>query len=200
MWEPYSSPLLARKKCVIKWAKMNPPAALANWQPPTRATSLFNIRLVSEDERYIRIHRAAFRLSSDVSGPSWPKFSYQSTPSDYIRENLLSDEAESPFSHFSAKRVILTRKSHIHRFHQTSYTVTMSSHHCVVVHEQPDKKHKDLPNRGARGISYFTPAQKPPAGTASDPQPDGSHPPKLFQPLKIRGMKLQNRIMVSLTL
>lgn len=76
----------------------------------------------------------------------------------------------------------------------------MSSHHCVVDQERPDKKHKDLPNRGAKGISYFTPAQKPPAGTASDPQPDGSRPPKLFQSLNIRGMKMQNRIMVPLTI
>ena len=46
-------------------------------------------------------------------------------------------------------------------------------------------------------VSYFTPAQTPPAGTAYDPQPDGSAIPKLFQPLKLRGLTLQNRIMVS---
>jgi 2,4-dienoyl-CoA reductase-like NADH-dependent reductase (Old Yellow Enzyme family) len=46
-------------------------------------------------------------------------------------------------------------------------------------------------------ISYFTPAQEPPSGTASDPQPDGKPIPKLFQPLKIRGLTLQNRIMLS---
>ncbi|KAI4124183.1 MAG: hypothetical protein LQ347_005830, partial [Umbilicaria vellea] len=54
-----------------------------------------------------------------------------------------------------------------------------------------------IENKAAKGISYFTPAQDPPAGTASDPQPDGSHPPKLFQPLKLRGVTLQNRIMLS---
>jgi 2,4-dienoyl-CoA reductase-like NADH-dependent reductase (Old Yellow Enzyme family) len=73
----------------------------------------------------------------------------------------------------------------------------MSSHHCVETHEKPPPEHKDVPNPGAKGISYYTPAQTPPAGTASDPQPDGSHPPKLFQPLKIRGVTLQNRIMVG---
>ncbi|KAK5509683.1 NADH-dependent flavin oxidoreductase [Exophiala xenobiotica] len=46
-------------------------------------------------------------------------------------------------------------------------------------------------------ISYFTPAQIPPAGTAADPQPHGKPIPKLFTPLKIRGITLQNRIMLS---
>jgi len=36
-----------------------------------------------------------------------------------------------------------------------------------------------------------------PAGTASDPQPDGKPIPKLFHPLKLRGVTLQNRIMLS---
>ena len=53
-----------------------------------------------------------------------------------------------------------------------------------------------IDNKPAEGISYFTPAQDPPAGTAPDPQPDGSRPPKLFQPLKLRGLTLQNRIVV----
>lgn len=73
----------------------------------------------------------------------------------------------------------------------------MSSHHCIVDAEKQKFGHEDIVNEPARGVSYFTPAQKPPAGTASDPQPDGSHPPKLFQPLRIRGMKMQNRIMVN---
>ncbi|KAI9738771.1 MAG: hypothetical protein M1834_008278 [Cirrosporium novae-zelandiae] len=55
----------------------------------------------------------------------------------------------------------------------------------------------DIVNRAAEGVSYFTPAQDPPSGTAFDPQVDGSHPPKLFQPLKIRGLTLQNRIFLS---
>jgi hypothetical protein len=55
-------------------------------------------------------------------------------------------------------------------------------------------------NVAAKGISYFTPAQVPPAGTALDPQPHGRKIPKLFQPLKIRGMEFQNRIFVSTVL
>ncbi|KAI9872767.1 MAG: hypothetical protein M1830_001215 [Pleopsidium flavum] len=73
----------------------------------------------------------------------------------------------------------------------------MSSHHSIVDAEKQDLQHEDIVNEAARGISYFTPAQNPPAGTASDPQPDGSHPPKLFQPLKIRRMTMQNRTMLS---
>lgn len=52
----------------------------------------------------------------------------------------------------------------------------------------------DLPNTPAKGISYFAPEQDPPAGTAASPQSDGSIPPKLFQPLTIRGVKFHNRI------
>lgn len=59
-----------------------------------------------------------------------------------------------------------------------------------------ESKHQDIENEGASGIGYFTPAQIPPSGTAFDPQPDGSHPPKLFQPLTLRGLTFQNRIMV----
>lgn len=54
-----------------------------------------------------------------------------------------------------------------------------------------------IPNKAAKGVPFFTPAQEPPAGTALDPQPDGSTIPKLFTPLKIRGLTLQNRIMLS---
>ncbi|KAI9818907.1 MAG: hypothetical protein M1827_007728 [Pycnora praestabilis] len=72
----------------------------------------------------------------------------------------------------------------------------MSSHHGVKDAEKQSFKHQTIENEAAKGISYYTPAQHPPAGTASDPQPDGSHPPKLFQPLKLRGVTLQNRIMV----
>ncbi|KZT63188.1 FMN-linked oxidoreductase [Daedalea quercina L-15889] len=49
----------------------------------------------------------------------------------------------------------------------------------------------------APNTSYFTPLQDPPVGTAFDPQSDGEPIPKLFQPIKIRGLKLQNRIMLS---
>ncbi|OSX61311.1 hypothetical protein POSPLADRAFT_1146981 [Postia placenta MAD-698-R-SB12] len=55
----------------------------------------------------------------------------------------------------------------------------------------------NIVNAPAPGIGYFTPAQNPPAGTALDPQPDGKPIPKLFQPLKIRGVEFQNRIWLS---
>jgi len=55
----------------------------------------------------------------------------------------------------------------------------------------------DIINKPAPGISYFTPAQEPPAGTAANPQSDGSKPPKLFQPLTLRGVTFHNRIGVS---
>ncbi|KIW45400.1 uncharacterized protein PV06_03794 [Exophiala oligosperma] len=52
-------------------------------------------------------------------------------------------------------------------------------------------------NKPAQGISYFTPAQNPPSGTARDPQSDHHAIPKIFQPLKIRGVTFQNRIWLS---
>ncbi|KAF5379008.1 hypothetical protein D9615_006057 [Tricholomella constricta] len=52
-------------------------------------------------------------------------------------------------------------------------------------------------NVPAKGVSYFTSAQNPPAGTAIDPQPNGKPIPKLFQPLRIRGVEFQNRIFLS---
>lgn len=52
-------------------------------------------------------------------------------------------------------------------------------------------------NEPAAGIPYFTPAQIPPSGTAVDPQPDGKPIPKLFQPLRVRGVTFQNRIWLS---
>ncbi|KAG1748345.1 uncharacterized protein EDB91DRAFT_1113550 [Suillus paluster] len=52
-------------------------------------------------------------------------------------------------------------------------------------------------NKPAPAIPYFTPAQVPAAGTAFDPQPDGTPLPKLFQPIKIRGTTFHNRIFLS---
>ncbi|RDW91786.1 hypothetical protein BP5796_01180 [Coleophoma crateriformis] len=52
----------------------------------------------------------------------------------------------------------------------------------------------DIPIKAAPGISYFTPAQEPPAGTARNPQTSGRPVPKLFRPLEVRGMTFQNRI------
>jgi hypothetical protein len=61
----------------------------------------------------------------------------------------------------------------------------------------PSAKFPDIENKPAPGISYFTPAQNPPAGTAANPQSDGSTPPKLFERLSIRGLTLHNRIGVG---
>ncbi|KAK0186351.1 NADH:flavin oxidoreductase/NADH oxidase [Armillaria mellea] len=49
----------------------------------------------------------------------------------------------------------------------------------------------------ASGVSFFTPAQDPPAGTALVPQPDGKQIPSLFQPITIHGVTFQNRIFLS---
>ena len=73
----------------------------------------------------------------------------------------------------------------------------MAEHHNVQEANAQEVSHQTIENEAAKGITYYTPVQRPPSGTASDPQPDGSHPPKLFQPLKLRGLTLQNRIMLS---
>ncbi|KAH8587691.1 putative NADPH dehydrogenase C23G7.10c [Bisporella sp. PMI_857] len=46
-------------------------------------------------------------------------------------------------------------------------------------------------------ISYYTPSQKIPAGTGIAHASDSKPLRKLFQPLKLRGLTLQNRILVS---
>lgn len=69
----------------------------------------------------------------------------------------------------------------------------MSSHHNI--HHKPQEEIHNV-NRAAPGISYFTPAQEPPAGTALIEEGQKTVP-KLFKPLKLRGMTLQNRIMLS---
>ncbi|KAI0489618.1 NADPH dehydrogenase [Xylaria cf. heliscus] len=48
-------------------------------------------------------------------------------------------------------------------------------------------------NKAAPGAPFYTPVQDPPAGTALDP----ATAPTLFQPLKIRGLTVQNRFAVS---
>ncbi|KAF2772427.1 NADH:flavin oxidoreductase/NADH oxidase [Teratosphaeria nubilosa] len=69
----------------------------------------------------------------------------------------------------------------------------MTSHHNVDVQPKEEPHNK---NRAAPGISYYTPAQIPRAGTALVVEGQQSVP-KLFQPLKLRGMTLQNRVMLS---
>ncbi|KAJ5215997.1 uncharacterized protein N7498_002404 [Penicillium cinerascens] len=55
----------------------------------------------------------------------------------------------------------------------------------------------NIENKAAPGISYYTPAQEPPAGSSAIPQSDGSLPPKLFQPFTVRGKTFHNRIGLS---
>ncbi|OQD77115.1 hypothetical protein PENDEC_c003G04842 [Penicillium decumbens] len=55
----------------------------------------------------------------------------------------------------------------------------------------------DVPTKPAEGISFYTPAQSPPAGTARDPQTSGKPIPKLFKPLTVRGLSIQNRLGVA---
>ncbi|KAG5641771.1 hypothetical protein DXG03_004266 [Asterophora parasitica] len=55
-------------------------------------------------------------------------------------------------------------------------------------------------NVGAKGVSYFTPAQSPPAGTALVPQPNGKAIPTLFEPLKIRVGGILSRGPLGLTI
>ncbi|BCR91363.1 NADH:flavin oxidoreductase/NADH oxidase [Aspergillus chevalieri] len=52
----------------------------------------------------------------------------------------------------------------------------------------------DIPTTPAEGISFFTPAKSPTAGTARNPQSSGKPIPKLFQPLTIRGQTFHNRL------
>ncbi|KAH6964463.1 hypothetical protein HG530_003814 [Fusarium avenaceum] len=53
-----------------------------------------------------------------------------------------------------------------------------------------------LYNKAAKGVPFFSPEQDPPAGLAIKPK-NGRPVPRLFQPLKIRNVTLQNRIWVS---
>ncbi|CCM05980.1 uncharacterized protein FIBRA_08221 [Fibroporia radiculosa] len=57
--------------------------------------------------------------------------------------------------------------------------------------------HNIIINAPAPNVSFFTPAQEIPAGTAINPQPSGKPIPTLFQPLKIRGVEFQNRIFLA---
>ena len=73
----------------------------------------------------------------------------------------------------------------------------MPDHHNIHESKAQDFAHQNIANEAAPGISYYTPLQRPPAGTATDPQPNGSPIPKLFKPLKLRGTTFQNRITLS---
>ncbi|KAI0331806.1 FMN-linked oxidoreductase [Cubamyces sp. BRFM 1775] len=54
----------------------------------------------------------------------------------------------------------------------------------------------ELVAKPAPNTSFWTPAQEPPAGTAAPPK-DGKSIPSLFQPIKIRGLELHNRLIVA---
>lgn len=58
-----------------------------------------------------------------------------------------------------------------------------TSHHNV---QEPSGAEGSIVNRPAPNTPYFTPLQDPPAGTAL--VADGEKVPKLFQPLKLRGL------------
>ena len=60
-----------------------------------------------------------------------------------------------------------------------------------------DPKLKGVRNEPQPGISYFSPYQKIKSGTAADPQPDGTKPPKVFTPFTLRGLTFHNRIGLS---
>ncbi|KZL76574.1 NADH-dependent flavin oxidoreductase/NADH oxidase [Colletotrichum tofieldiae] len=68
-----------------------------------------------------------------------------------------------------------------------------TTHHNI--QEKPDTPDHYV-NEPAPGIPYFTPKQDPPAGTALLPEGQ-KDVPKLFRPLKLRGLVLQNRIALS---
>lgn len=70
----------------------------------------------------------------------------------------------------------------------------MSSHHNI--HVDIDEEPR-LANRPSPAVPYFTPLQDPPAGTALVADGKSKDVPKLFRPLKLRGLTLHNRIMLS---
>lgn len=63
--------------------------------------------------------------------------------------------------------------------------------------EKDEKCTQPIVNKGSDRVTFYTPEQNPVAGSALDPQPSGNPIPKLFTPLKIRGVTLPNRIWVS---
>lgn len=71
-------------------------------------------------------------------------------------------------------------------------TSNVSSHHALSEPQEQDLSNETFRNRPAPNVPFYTPLQQPPAGTALTP-----NPPKLFQPLKLRALTFQNRIMLS---
>lgn len=77
----------------------------------------------------------------------------------------------------------------------SAYTQKRVNYPCVVPGTAGDSDKKLIFNEAAEGVPFFSPRQDPPAGTAAADA--GAPIPRLFQPLTIRGMQLQNRIWVS---
>lgn len=73
-------------------------------------------------------------------------------------------------------------------------TTTQHAHHALPKSVEGENQ---LENKPAPGVSYFTPLQDPPAGTAIGMKDGSDKIPKLFHPIKIRGLELQNRIFVA---
>lgn len=77
-------------------------------------------------------------------------------------------------------------------------------HHGIIVSragtpalEKSAKCAAPIANVAAKNVPFYTPEQDPVAGSATATQPSGNPVPKLFTPLKIRGLELPNRIWVS---
>ncbi|UKZ61295.1 uncharacterized protein TrAtP1_002561 [Trichoderma atroviride] len=77
-------------------------------------------------------------------------------------------------------------------------------HHGIIVSragtpalEKNAKCAAPIANTAAKNAPFFTPEQDPVAGSPTATQPSGNPVPKLFTPLKIRGVELPNRIWVS---
>ncbi|CAG8951153.1 hypothetical protein HYFRA_00007899 [Hymenoscyphus fraxineus] len=76
-------------------------------------------------------------------------------------------------------------------------SITILGKECGVGDEVRVQNCVCLPFKELKRVPFFTPAQEPPAGTASSPQPNNTPIPKLFTPLKIRDVTFQNRIFLS---
>ncbi|KAH7007913.1 uncharacterized protein B0I36DRAFT_343298 [Microdochium trichocladiopsis] len=79
-------------------------------------------------------------------------------------------------------------------FHRAS-TITTTA---MGSSSSPMSADEDIRNVPAEGVSYFTPAQIPPAGTGlGSKRPDRDAIPKLFTPLTLRGTTFPNRVWLS---
>lgn len=82
--------------------------------------------------------------------------------------------------------------------------MTIAQSHPTTLTTSLDKTNKNnmtnwpsIPIKPAQGVPFYTPAQSPPAGTARNPQTNGKPIPKLFHPLTIRNLTMQNRLALA---